>query len=349
MTNRIDGIDESFSVADAAALAKAGVRVAMRYLSHTPAKNWTAAQIKAHHRAGIGVIFGWETTANRALNGGAAGKADGREAAGQANALFGAVGYRPAGKVAVYLAVDFDASSGQHPAIGAYLAAARDELHAAGFLCGVYANADVVDWSHKAGLTDVEWQTYAWSGGRLSPEADFYQWLNGQHLGGAEVDFDQIIHESTLGAWWPPGSPNNTEEDDMAMTPKERTALINDITNAVWSHMAKGLDDGAPARRMDVATVTSMSRLYTVEAVQRSIVAKIDAVSKVLSAANGVLPRVAAIQAAVGKLPKTVPAPVDVAKLAVDVASKVAVGPVDAVKIADAVAARVKALAWKAA
>jgi hypothetical protein len=70
----------------------------------------------------------------------------------------------------------------------------------------VYGEADLVDHLHAAGLTAVEFQTLAWSGGRISTEADLYQFSINQTLAGASVDLDEIRHLPTVGAWWPPGS-----------------------------------------------------------------------------------------------------------------------------------------------
>lgn len=206
------GIDQSWGFADPdVARKQLGPNgVVMMYLSPDPSKNASVAKIAAYHKVGLGVILGWESTANRALQGAAAGHADAAQALAQLGALESGIGYKPKTPVVIYFAVDFDTTPANYPQLDAYLNAARDVLHHAGELVGVYAEADYVE--HTAGrkITDAEWQTYAWSGGRVAAAADFLQYLNGQTLGGASVDLDRIIHEHALGAWWPPSHPNNT-------------------------------------------------------------------------------------------------------------------------------------------
>src|SRR5438067_4602432 len=60
-----------------------------------------------------------------------------------------------------------------------------------------YGEAALVSHLHAAGLTDFEWQTLAWSGGVVSPQADLYQYAINKTLGGASVDFDRIDRKST--------------------------------------------------------------------------------------------------------------------------------------------------------
>lgn len=199
-----DGIDQSWGYANPAQAAAAGIKVVSMYLSHDPSKNVTAAKVKAYHAAGIGVLLNWESEPGRPLLGKAAGKADATDAVALVAALIKAVGYAPRSKLAIPFSCDRDVTRLQLPRVRDYYAATKKALGRR-YLNGVYGEADVIEDLHRQGLTVMEWQTYAWSGGRLSPEADFYQYLNGQHLAGASVDFNRIVHAEQLGAWWPPG------------------------------------------------------------------------------------------------------------------------------------------------
>jgi hypothetical protein len=46
------------------------------------------------------------------------------------------------------------------------------------------------------------WQTYAWSGGKVSAHTHFLQYLNGQTVAGASVDLNQS-RQFDFGAWEP--------------------------------------------------------------------------------------------------------------------------------------------------
>lgn len=252
------GIDQSWGFASPAEAKKRGVEVVMMYLSPDPSKNATVTKITAYFRVMIGVIFGWEATATRALQGADAGAADAAEACRQLKALIQQVGHEPKNRVVIYFAVDFDTDPSQYPALDDYLTAAGKVCHASGFAIGVYAEADYVE--HTAGrkITDAEWQTYAWSGGRVAAAADFLQYLNGQTLGGASVDFDRIIHEHTLGAWWPPGHPNDApaheEDDPMAGMFKNKADFEASVAKVVEKVVNDRIDnlledyDGTPSR-----------------------------------------------------------------------------------------------------
>lgn len=226
-----DAVDYSFSRADIAKLVAAHIKLVCRYLSHTNGKNLSASEARALLAAGIGILLNWESSADRARQGYAAGVADGRDAAALAKS-FGA----PRGCI-IYFSVDFQPTASQLAAVGEYIRGCRDGL--AGYYgTGAYGNDAVVDYLHAHGLTTAEWQTYAWSGGRLSPEADLYQYLNGQTLAGASVDFDKIIHPAVLGAWWPAGhapagSGTPIGDEPLKLDAEDRTWLQGLVVSSV--------------------------------------------------------------------------------------------------------------------
>lgn len=204
------GIDESWDTADPATVARMGVQVVSLYLSRDPSKNATPARVLAYHDAGVGVLLNWEAEQGAPLKGAGQGKADGADAVSQADALITGVGYTPRSRLAIAFSCDTDTTPAQYPRIDGYYRAAAAELATGGarpYLCGAYGEADLIDHLARTGYVSMLWQTYAWSGGRLSPEAAFYQYDNGQKIGGASVDFDRIIRRAQLGAWWPPGHP----------------------------------------------------------------------------------------------------------------------------------------------
>lgn len=201
-----DALDQSWGFTNPAAAKAAGIRVVSMYLSWDPSKNMTAQKVRAYHDVGIAVLFNWESQAGAPLKGAAQGAADATEAVRQAKAIQAGVGHTPKNTPAIYFSCDTDVNAGQLATIAGYYRAAKLVCNAHGFRVGVYGEADVVDYLASHGITQAEWQTLAWSGGRISTAADFYQCQINAKLGGADIDFDKVLHPWQLSAWWPPAS-----------------------------------------------------------------------------------------------------------------------------------------------
>jgi hypothetical protein len=185
------GLDWAWGSPSTSALKEHGVRFAARYLSHDGGKNLSAVEAKRLAAAGIDVVVVWETTANRALGGENAGRVDAFEALRQAKAC-GIPSDRP-----IYFAVDFDGTVGQVAAYfrGAAAVLGRNRV-------GVYGSARIV--SGLVGGSSVRWgwQTYAWSGGAVSPKAHLYQYSNGHRVGGVSCDYNKALADD-FGQWRP--------------------------------------------------------------------------------------------------------------------------------------------------
>lgn len=166
-------------------------------------KNLTAAEASAAHRGGIDIVTVWETSANRALDGFAAGVFDARAADKEVTGL-GA----PRG-VVIYFAVDFDPAGG----------AGRTDRYFDGVFSvigksrtGIYAGYEDVKRQMGRGAA-FGWQTYAWSYGRWDGPAQLRQYSNGHTVGGVSVDLDQAI-DANFGQWFyvaPPVRPPVTK------------------------------------------------------------------------------------------------------------------------------------------
>lgn len=217
-----EGIDYAFGRPAVAELRDAGVRFVCRYMSHSPSKNLTAAEARELSDAGIWVVVVWETTAQRALDGHAAGIDDAMDAQRQALAC-GMPSDRP-----IYFAVDWDATSGQQAAINAYLDGAGSVLGWG--RVGIYGGYGPVKRALDAGKAHWAWQTYAWSGGRWDPRAQLQQYSNGHTLGGVGCDYDRAT-TSDYGQWRVGVTPD-LQEDDMAQVTSvgaEKTATPQTI------------------------------------------------------------------------------------------------------------------------
>jgi hypothetical protein len=189
-----------------AALAAAGVRTVMRYVS-TPgqSKNITPAEYRQLVEAGIAVGLVYETSAGWMLGGYSAGAAAARSARAQAVAV-GYPSWYP-----IWYAADFQATAAQ-------IATVLDTLHGAAdaegskALVGAYGDFEVCTAAAAAGFA-APWQTAAWSGADRCPAAALYQTGTQTVCGGVQVDINELT-----GTLFP--APTNAapaaQEDEMA-------------------------------------------------------------------------------------------------------------------------------------
>lgn len=179
-------------------LAAMGFTFAARYL--VPArlawKRLIREEAEAITAAGMQVVSVFETSANRPSGGATAGHSDGVEAFNEAHLI-----KQPLGS-AIYFAVDYDASPKDYDLIEQYLRAAKTAI--GGYRVGVYGSASVIDEMARRKAADCFWQTYAWSHGVKSKNANIYQYSNGQDVSGVSLD----LNESFGGeGWWNTKAP----------------------------------------------------------------------------------------------------------------------------------------------
>jgi hypothetical protein len=190
-----EGVDYAWGRPSVASLLAAGVKFVCRYLSHdTSGKNLDHAEAVKLAAGGLWIVVVWETTAQRALAGKAAGVQDAKDAAAMAKEC-GMPDDRP-----IYFAVDWDASSGEQAAINAYLDGAASVLGKG--RTGIYGGYNPVKRALDGDHCRWAWQTYAWSGGRWDSRAQIQQYLNDQTIGGVGLDYDRST-TSDYGQWKP--------------------------------------------------------------------------------------------------------------------------------------------------
>lgn len=195
MTER-RAIDYAWQHPAPAAIKAGGYEGVARYISHSPDKDITVAEANALHAQGLNIWLVWETTANRAGQGGAAGTQDVRDAEAKATAL----GYPT--NVPIFYAVDFDANPQMvMPYFAAVAKAAKRPV-------GVYGSLRVVEAVMKAGYAEYGWQTAAWSGGKLSQMAHVYQRVhpNGK-IPGYTSGWDENVICRDFPVWTPKPAP----------------------------------------------------------------------------------------------------------------------------------------------
>lgn len=195
----IRGIDTAtrLPAAKCKELKAAGVEFVGRYL--VPAvgnlkwKALTEAEAEAITAAGLRLLTVWETTADRAKGGAAAGAADGAQALRCARDIG-----MPASGI-IYFAVDFGAQSADMDAIEAYLRAAREQT--AEYDTGVYGSYFVVEEMAKRKACSCFWQCVGWSNGKKSPALNVYQSMWSHPLCGISVDDNECADMDAAGIW----------------------------------------------------------------------------------------------------------------------------------------------------
>jgi LysM repeat protein len=192
-------LDYSFARPNLAVAKRAGAVGVIRYVC--PVNNLTAGKIldlpelAAIEAAGLDYSIGFEWYAERALEGYAAGLADGRTTLHMAQHL----GY--AHGASVYPAHDTGARD--DPQVAEYLRGFAAGLGGY-YVLGIYSGIDTVD-AMLGGRHAVKgWQTGAWSGGRVSSRAVLFQNLQQWFHGAADVNVvlrGQVgSHRQTLAA-----------------------------------------------------------------------------------------------------------------------------------------------------
>lgn len=182
-----EGIDTASStIGHLDALKRSGVRFVCRYIA-PPGQSYdwkrvSKAEADAIKKAGLGLVLVFESSADRALGGAAAGRADGAFAL----AALADLGLHDS---PVYFAVDFDVTDAQAGAVSAYIGGAASIIGRG--RAGVYGGLRAVQAAGTA--CRYAWQTYAWSGGQWMPHAQLRQYQNGVTIAGLSCDRDRAM------------------------------------------------------------------------------------------------------------------------------------------------------------
>lgn len=176
-----------------ATLRAAGKRFAVRYLAYPGATKPTLTATEKtdllSHDVAIALVM--EVYGDDCLR----GYSWGAQLAQWAKASASALGF---GSLPVYFAVDRDVNVGQRWYPPYHQTAVRNYLAGAASVVGhdrtgVYGGFYVIEWALSKGYAKWGWQTYAWSGGRVSSRAHLLQYNNYASVGGVAVDLDRSL------------------------------------------------------------------------------------------------------------------------------------------------------------
>lgn len=151
----------------------------LRYLSNDVTKNIRAQEVVDYQAAGLAIGLVWETTTGRATQGYQAGVDDAKTAAIQRRSV-GLPDTEP-----IHFAVDSDLP---WSAVLPYFQGATSVVGKQ--FSGDYGGFSIIEGAAAWGLS-YNWQTLAWSAGRVSSHATLYQY-GGTTLGGA-ADLNYIL------------------------------------------------------------------------------------------------------------------------------------------------------------
>lgn len=187
----MEGFDYAwgYSASLPAKLKATGASFVVRYLG-TSSKCVTLSEVYALQHEGIAVAMVYETTGLTFKGGRDAGSRDGIAARAAAVKILAPVG------ATIYFAIDTDTAD--YATVGQYLAGAQEALGNQ-YVARLYAGYSVIENS----VGDGHWQTYAWSGGRISTKAGLYQYHNGYTVAGVSTDRDRVLANGPVnrGGW----------------------------------------------------------------------------------------------------------------------------------------------------
>ncbi|MGW0052034.1 DUF1906 domain-containing protein [Nocardia nova] len=212
------GLDYAGGRPNPQAIRDAGFDFVVRYLSDggpgLPGKLLTPEEADRLRAAGVDIVANWETTANRMLDGYAAGVYDASAALAQAKAC-GMPDGRP-----IYFSADWDAAPEEQCPIDDYLRGAASVLGADGV--GIYGGYWPASRALDDHVAEWEWQTDAWSGGNVDERRKIHQRVGTALVDGVQCDVNEALAED-FGQW--SYAPISVQEEDMP----ELDTVIGDI------------------------------------------------------------------------------------------------------------------------
>lgn len=225
--SRIKGIGATFVVRYISSPNLSQDGKAFREGRQDTGKDLTPGEVALYSEHGIDICLVWETSANRAVAGRAAGKQDATYALKKAKAL-GMPDGRP-----IYFAVDFDAAP---RSVFEYFRGILSVLPLK--QVGVYGGYRVIESLHDNKLAFWCWQTLAWSGGKWSRHNHIEQYAIEIHEGSWDYDLNRSKAED-FGQWrlWKGTGP---AKDDRGSLPTGVSVPSGDPVLKKWSpHTAR--------------------------------------------------------------------------------------------------------------
>lgn len=236
-----EGVDYSHARPDPGCMHRSGKRFVVRYIG-TPnsGKNLTVAETSQLKAAGLDLAVVYETTAGFMLEGYARGQRAARESLAD-GAKYGLPTNRP-----IYYALDIDPnplSGSQISQINAFLDGAASITGRS--RVGIYAGFRGIELT-VPGRAAFGWQTYAWSGGKVSTKGHLLQYKNGVNLCGGQVDLCRSL-KPDFGQW------GATPQEQPLQLDAEDQQFIQDQVQRLGDKLMLGISNPLfPPTRADI-------------------------------------------------------------------------------------------------
>lgn len=230
--------DYSFARPDPAAIAAAGYKAVIRYLSggQDPGKDLSSSEAAALHDAGLGIGLVWETTAQQALTGANGGRADGAAMVAELERL----GFPHGGLVL--------ANIGDWAGLPDQVGTVHDYFYwmhqaALDYQFGGYGNAWIIEALVAQGAFAIWWQNAMTvngiSGSVVCQHASIYQRVKPTLTieGVAAGQWDENVYGfATAPAWWMPAAA----APPAPVSPPPASAPVTLVSAELVAHYSDG-------------------------------------------------------------------------------------------------------------
>lgn len=221
-------------------LKQTGVGAIGRYLG--PEHSWKSVdsrETRIIRAAGLSLFSIWETNpVKRAYF----TETQAKEDAAGAERFAAAIGQPPG--TPIYFTVDYDAGDEDLGTIINYFRRIRGIR----YRIGAYGSFRVVEAISHAEAADFFYQTYAWSGGRLSACAHIYQYRNSRILTGVRVDDDLVLKPSGIWLTDTGKSKNGTHVPEKAIPGTKKSMSAESVPYP--GHLVRTGSRGEAVRRI---------------------------------------------------------------------------------------------------
>lgn len=219
------GLDYAFSHPNMPCVAQSGYSFVARYVGDpdpNPLKYLDAAEVKVCKTLGLSIVACRETSAGFMFNESGASHARASRAHTNDLGLYG---------IPIYYALDVDPRNLTNAQINAVTKFLQDAaaVDGGGMFVGLYGAAAAIDRWVGTPYCHWGWQTYAWSGGRISPKAHFRQYKNGQSVCGGTVDLNET-YARDFGQWPRPGvTPTPPASGGFDLSDEQYNAIMTEL------------------------------------------------------------------------------------------------------------------------
>jgi hypothetical protein len=199
-----------------------GIAISRYFVGNGASWQWkrvTPTQVNAARAAGLGMVCNMEGSADplaAARSIGMSYRSYGQNLAHWGLVDMGNCGVPAGAGIAMYFSVDVNTPPDQYPNVRELFDGINDVTPSAGYLTKVYSQGGLLDYLCAAGrVTGKQWLAAptSWAGYNANDANLCMVQLVGSPVSG--TDQNKVIDPKAIGAYWPPGSPYASVEDEV--------------------------------------------------------------------------------------------------------------------------------------